>query len=99
MTRIVANEGEQLGEDYSGWPLRQRLELLASDATLGGVPQELVGALWEAIDRLNALPRLAGRPDGNNRVAPLLAGIENRLHIGLTTKTSAQAAQHTSSGA
>jgi hypothetical protein len=52
MTRIVANEGEQLGEDYRGWPLRQRLELLAFDARLSGVPQALLEALWEVIDRL-----------------------------------------------
>jgi hypothetical protein len=49
MTRIVANEGEQLGEDYRGWPIRQRLELLAFGARLGGVPQALLEALWEAI--------------------------------------------------
>jgi hypothetical protein len=40
------------GEDHSGWPLRQRLELLAFDARLAGVPQALLAALCEAIDLL-----------------------------------------------
>ncbi len=40
-------------EDYRGWPLRQRLEVLAFDARLAGVPQGLLEALWEAIDRLS----------------------------------------------
>ena len=44
-------------EDYRGWPLRDRLELLAFDARLAGVPQELLAALWEAIDRLTASGR------------------------------------------
>jgi hypothetical protein len=30
-----------LEEDYRGWPLRQRLELLAFDAWLAGAPQAL----------------------------------------------------------
>jgi hypothetical protein len=44
-------EGREV-EDYSGWPLRDRLELLAFDARLGGVPATLLEALWEVIDRL-----------------------------------------------
>lgn len=39
-------------QDYSGWPLRDRLELLAFDARLAGAPQVLLLALWEAIDHL-----------------------------------------------
>ena len=46
----VAGEGDKQGEDYRGWPLRQRLELLAFDARLAGVPPALLEALWEAID-------------------------------------------------
>ena len=42
-----------LEEDYRGWPLLQRLELLAFDARLAGVPQGLLEALWEAIDGLS----------------------------------------------
>jgi hypothetical protein len=43
---------DERGEDYRGWPLRQRLELLAFDARLAGVPQVLLEALWEMIDRI-----------------------------------------------
>jgi hypothetical protein len=38
-------------EDYIGWPLQDRLELLAFDARLTGPPPGLLEALWEAIDR------------------------------------------------
>jgi hypothetical protein len=38
--------------DYRGWPLRQRLELLAFDARLAGVPPALLAALWLAIDEI-----------------------------------------------
>ena len=41
-----------LEEDYRGWPLSQRLEVLAFDARLAGVPAALLEALWEAIDQL-----------------------------------------------
>ena len=41
------------GEDYRGWALPQRLELLAFDARLAGVPQALLQALWGVIDRLS----------------------------------------------
>ena len=43
---------EVSGENYRVWPLRQRLELLAFDARLAGVPKALLEALWEAIDGL-----------------------------------------------
>jgi hypothetical protein len=39
----VADQGDELGEDYRGWPLRQRLELLAFDARLAGVPLGAAG--------------------------------------------------------
>jgi hypothetical protein len=47
-------------EDYRGWPLRQRLELLAFDAQLAGVPQ----ALLEVID---GQTRWGGPQSGNVR--------------------------------
>jgi hypothetical protein len=46
-----AGPGEDPREDYPGWTLRDRLELLAFDARLTGVPV-LLEALWKAIDRL-----------------------------------------------
>jgi len=52
MEQEGTRESEDLGEDYCGWPLRQRLELLAFDARLAAVPQELLEALWEAINNL-----------------------------------------------
>lgn len=52
MPRSVAQEGDEQGEDYRGWPLRRRLELLAFDARLAGVSQALLESLWEAIDSL-----------------------------------------------
>ena len=48
----AADQGDELGEDYSGWPLRKRLELLAFDARLAGVPHTLLEALWEVIEQL-----------------------------------------------
>jgi hypothetical protein len=39
-----------MDEDYSGWSLRNRLEMLAFDARLAGVPLALVTAVWEVID-------------------------------------------------
>ena len=47
-----AGAREGLEEAYSGWSLRDRLELLAFDARLAGVPPALLEALWEAIDGL-----------------------------------------------
>jgi hypothetical protein len=44
-------EGREV-EDYRGWSLRDRLELLAFDARLAGVPSALLEGLWEAIERL-----------------------------------------------
>jgi hypothetical protein len=38
-------EGREM-EDYRGWSLRDRLELLAFNARLAGVPQALLAALW-----------------------------------------------------
>lgn len=55
MPGSVAHQGAQEGEDYRGWPLRQRPELLAFDARLAGVPPALLEAVWEVID---------GRGDG-----------------------------------
>ena len=52
MPGSVAEERDEQGGDYRGWPLRQRLELLAFDAQLAGVPPVLLEALWEAIDLL-----------------------------------------------
>jgi hypothetical protein len=49
----LAGPGEQPEEDYRGWSLRDRLELLAFDARLAGVPPALLEALWEAIDRIS----------------------------------------------
>jgi hypothetical protein len=37
-------------EDYFRWPLRDRLEMLAFEAGLAGVPLALVTALWEVSD-------------------------------------------------
>jgi hypothetical protein len=48
--------GEEPEEDYSGWPLRDRLELLAFDARLAGVPAALIAALWHAMDLLDSHP-------------------------------------------
>ncbi len=52
MPGSLADEGDEQGEDYRGWPLAQRVELLAFDARLAEVPPALLEALWEAIDRL-----------------------------------------------
>jgi hypothetical protein len=53
MGRVLTRKSEAREvEDYSGWPLRDRLGLLAFDARLAGVPQALLEALWEAIDSL-----------------------------------------------
>jgi hypothetical protein len=43
---------EEPAKDYSGWPLRNRLEPLAFDARLAEVLPALLEALWEAIDLL-----------------------------------------------
>jgi hypothetical protein len=53
MCLVPAEEGPE--EAYCGWTLHDRLELLAFDAQLAGVPQALLEAFWEAID---------GLPDG-----------------------------------
>lgn len=41
------------GRTAGSWPLRQRLELVAFDARLAGVPPALLEALWEVLDRLS----------------------------------------------
>jgi hypothetical protein len=50
--KTIATDSDPQELDYRGWPLRQRLELLAFDARLAGVPQALLASLWEAIDHL-----------------------------------------------
>jgi hypothetical protein len=52
MTRMVDRLIVAGEVDYSGWPLRVRLELLAFEAELAQLPRPLIAALWEAIDRL-----------------------------------------------
>jgi hypothetical protein len=47
-----AEKDQSRGENFEGWPLRDRLELLAFDARLAGVPPALLEALWEATDAL-----------------------------------------------
>jgi hypothetical protein len=56
-----AGPGEEPNEDYRGWPLRDRLELLAFDARLAGVPAALIAALWEAIDEVSRAARPGGQ--------------------------------------
>jgi hypothetical protein len=46
----AAGPREKPDEDYRGWHLRDKLELLAFDARLAGVPPALLEALWEAMD-------------------------------------------------
>ena len=65
MQRMLTRKSERREvEDYSGWPLPAKLELLAFDARLAGAPQALLEALWEAIDTLH--DARAG-PDGSVR--------------------------------
>ena len=45
---VQGSSSDQRGEDYRGWPLRQRLELLALDARPSGAPPTLLEAIWEA---------------------------------------------------
>jgi hypothetical protein len=52
-------------EDFPGWTLRQKLELLAFDARLAGVPPALLEALWEAIDQLYGLSSLSSGGDAD----------------------------------
>jgi len=37
-------------DPYLGWPLSDRLQLLAFEAELAHLPCSLIAALWEAID-------------------------------------------------
>jgi hypothetical protein len=45
-------DGQDWWEQFAQWPLRNRLELLAFEAKLAGLPRPLIAALWEAIDCL-----------------------------------------------
>jgi hypothetical protein len=80
MERMLTRECEgREVEDYSGWPLPAKLELLAFDARLAGVPPALLSALWEAID-----PLPGDHFDVMRTVAPLSAwrsGCLLRLHV------------------
>jgi hypothetical protein len=49
------------GEDYSAWLRRRRLELLAFDARLAGVPPALLEALWEACSTHTGAPQQGAR--------------------------------------
>jgi hypothetical protein len=35
---------------FREWPLRNRLELVAFEAELAGIPRPILAALWEAIE-------------------------------------------------
>jgi hypothetical protein len=54
---MVAKLNEHDEVDYSRWSLRDRLELLASEAELVELPRPLITALWEAIELLACLGR------------------------------------------
>jgi hypothetical protein len=45
MEQEGSSEPDDLGEDYRGWPLQAKLELLAFDARLAGVPQALTAVV------------------------------------------------------
>jgi len=87
MAISLAGSGEQRGEDYHGWQLRQRLELLAFDARLAGVPQVLLKALWKAIDQTRTADRHQVRDQPS---APVyLRGESNRAcHLARITSDS-----------
>jgi hypothetical protein len=50
MTRMVARLIEAGEVDYSGWPLRKRLELLAFEPELAAIPRPLTGAAGRGSD-------------------------------------------------
>jgi hypothetical protein len=77
--------GEEPAEDYSGCSLRDRLELLAFDARLAGVPRALLVALWEAIDRLRSGE--TGRPKPGLRRPQGQALASDRLQLELIDGT------------
>jgi hypothetical protein len=83
MEQEGSRELENPGEDYSGWPLRQRLELLAFDARLPGVPQAPLEALREALDQLptGCKPERRGAddPDRGIRRFAGTVGLRGRL--------------------
>jgi hypothetical protein len=58
--------------DYSVWPLRDRLELLAFEAELAGIPRRLIAALWEAIDEQETCRRTAREKSQKARAASLM---------------------------
>lgn len=81
--------GNDRADDSTRWPLRERLQLLAFEARLAGIPQPLLAALWELIDGLS-LPRY--RPALANpglhsvpglHVAEPTEGVRDRLSDGL----------------
>ena len=39
-------------DPYAGWPLSDRLQLLAFEAELAGFPRSLIAAIWTALDEL-----------------------------------------------
>jgi hypothetical protein len=57
-------------EEYRGWSLSDRLELLAFDARLAGVPPALLEALWDAIDQLPGATRSEGYPTAGSWGTP-----------------------------
>jgi hypothetical protein len=70
MEPILASNSDM---HYRGWPLRDRLELLAFDARLDGVPPALLKALWEPIQSprrdASAVQRLTAIPAGSSSTA------------------------------
>ena len=70
--------GEGPDQDYFGWPLRDRLELLAFDARLAGVPQALLEALWEAIDHIDGP---GDEADTRRRSGPAPRGVAGTLEL------------------
>ena len=45
MEQEGSSEPDDLGEDYRGWPLRDKLELLAFEAELAHLPRGLIAGL------------------------------------------------------
>jgi hypothetical protein len=58
-------KGARGKEDYSGWPLQDRLELLVFEVRLAGVTVVLLAGVWEALDLLK-LSAAAGFPASKN---------------------------------
>ena len=90
-----ADAKDQREELYRCWPLRQRLERLAFDARLVGVPQALLEVLWEAVDgrRLRCLWRRVCALPANLAVGgrwPLASLPAEAVECGTTTVTSSR---------